>query len=67
MVAPGRPSPTTGTEIAFYSNAATLVANDNNGIWDIFMGEKIMQYLKEISLTADGKERNGGNESANKS
>ncbi len=55
-----------GNRIAFYSNAATLVANDNNGIWDIFLWEKNNAILKRISLTADGKERNQGNESANR-
>lgn len=55
-----------GNRIAFYSNAATLVANDNNGIWDIFLWEKNNALLKRISLTADGKERNQGNESANR-
>jgi Tol biopolymer transport system component len=55
-----------GNRIAFYSNAATLVANDNNGIWDIFLWEKNNAVLKRVSLTADGKERNQGNESANR-
>jgi hypothetical protein len=55
-----------GNRIAFYSHTATLVANDNNGIWDIFLWEKNTPLLKRVSLTADGKEREQGNESANR-
>jgi Tol biopolymer transport system component len=55
-----------GTRIAFYSNTATLVADDNNGIWDIFLWDKSNAKLKRVSLTADGKERSQGNESANR-
>ena len=55
-----------GNRIAFYSHTATLVPNDNNGLWDIFLWEKNIPTLKRISLTADGKERNQGTESANR-
>jgi len=55
-----------GNRIAFYSHTSTLVANDNNGLWDIFLWEKNIPILKRISLTADGKERNQGTESANR-
>jgi hypothetical protein len=55
-----------GNRIAFYSHTATLVPNDNNGLWDIFLWEKNVPGLKRISLTADGKERNQGTESANR-
>jgi len=55
-----------GNRIAFYSHTGTLVANDNNGFWDIFLWEKDAKNLKRISLTADGKERNQGTESANR-
>lgn len=55
-----------GTRIAFYSCTGTLVANDNNGFWDIFLWGKDDKNLKRISLTADGKERNQGTESANR-
>jgi hypothetical protein len=55
-----------GNRIAFYSHTSTLVANDNNGLWDIFLWEKNILNLKRISLTTDGKERNQGNESANR-
>jgi hypothetical protein len=55
-----------GSRIAFYSHTATLVPNDNNGIWDIFLWDKNTALLKRVSLTADGKEREQGNESANR-
>ena len=55
-----------GSRIAFYSSVATLVANDKNGIWDIFLWDKNEPLLKRVSLTADGKERNQGSESANR-
>lgn len=55
-----------GSRIAFYSHTATLVSDDNNGLWDIFLWEKNVSKLKRVSLTADGKERNQGNESANR-
>ncbi|MFA5330547.1 MAG: hypothetical protein WC384_22335 [Prolixibacteraceae bacterium] len=55
-----------GSRIAFYSHTGTLVANDNNGFWDIFLWEKDNPKLKRISLTADHKERNQGEESANR-
>jgi Tol biopolymer transport system component len=55
-----------GDRIAFYSHTATLVTDDNNGIWDIFLWDKSKPKLKRVSLTADHKERNQGNESANR-
>ncbi|PKP13915.1 MAG: hypothetical protein CVU08_02835 [Bacteroidetes bacterium HGW-Bacteroidetes-3] len=55
-----------GTRIAFYSHTATLVTDDNNGFWDIFLWEKNISKFKRVSLTADGKERNQGTESANR-
>ncbi len=55
-----------GSRVAFYSHTETLVPNDNNGLWDIFLWEKGVNALKRISLTSDHKERNQGNESANR-
>jgi hypothetical protein len=55
-----------GSRVAFYSHTETLVPNDNNGLWDIFLWEKNSKMLKRISLTSDHKERNQGNESANR-
>jgi WD40-like Beta Propeller Repeat len=55
-----------GNRIAFYSHTATLVVGDNNELWDIFLWEKNTPIFKRISLTADGKERNQGTESANR-
>ncbi|MFI5128506.1 MAG: hypothetical protein ACHQFX_00885 [Chitinophagales bacterium] len=55
-----------GKRIAFYSHTSTLVSNDKNGLWDIFLWEQNNPQLKRLSLTADGKERNQGIESANR-
>ena len=55
-----------GKRMAFYSQTSTLVSNDKNGLWDIFLWEQNNKQLKRISLTADGKERNQGEESVNR-
>ena len=55
-----------GKRVAFYSHTATLVTDDNNGLWDIFLWEKGVKTLKRISLTSDHKERNQGGESVNR-
>lgn len=55
-----------GKRMAFYSQTATLVSDDKNGLWDIFLWEEKNPQLKRISLTADGKERNQGEESVNR-
>lgn len=55
-----------GSRITFYSHTGTLVKNDNNGFWDIFLWEKNNPILKRVSLTSDHKERNQGEESANR-
>jgi hypothetical protein len=55
-----------GKRIAFYSHSSSLVTDDKNGLWDIFLWEQNNSQLKRISLTADGKERNQGIESANR-
>ena len=55
-----------GKRIAFYSQTSTLVSDDKNGLWDIFLWDQNNPHLKRISLTADGKERNQGEESVNR-
>ncbi len=55
-----------GKRIAFYSQSATLVSNDKNGLWDIFLWEQNNPQLQRISLTADKNERNQGEESVNR-
>ncbi len=55
-----------GGRISFCSASGTLVANDNNNLWDIFLWQKGQTGLKRISLTHDGKERNGGTEAASR-
>lgn len=55
-----------GSRITFCSPTGTLVANDNNNLWDIFLWQKGQSSLKRVSLTHDGKERNGGTESTSR-
>ncbi len=55
-----------GTKIAFYSFASTLVENDKNGLWDIFLYDSRNPKLKRLSLTASGGERDQGTESASR-
>jgi hypothetical protein len=55
-----------GSRISFCSPSGTLVANDNNNLWDIFLWQRGRGGLKRISMTYDGKEKNGGTESASR-
>jgi len=55
-----------GSRVSFCSPSNTLVANDNNNLWDIFLWEKGKKGLHRISLTHDGKERNQGDESGSR-
>lgn len=55
-----------GNKIAFCSSSGRLVANDKNGLWDIFIWENSSPVLKRISLTSTGGERNQGTESSSR-
>ncbi|MEJ8842474.1 hypothetical protein WG954_08765 [Lacibacter sp. H375] len=55
-----------GARISFCSPSGTLVTNDNNNLWDIFLWQRGQSGLKRISMTHDGKEKNGGTESASR-
>ena len=55
-----------GSKVAFYSFASTLVADDKNNLWDIFLFNSGNPKLKRLSLTASGAERNQGTESASR-
>jgi hypothetical protein len=59
-----------GYKIAFWSYAYTLVPNDNNNLWDIFLYERnsslVGQPLKRITMAYDGSERNQGDESSSR-
>ncbi|MEJ8820194.1 hypothetical protein [Lacibacter sp. H407] len=55
-----------GSRISFCSPSGTLVANDKNNLWDIFLWQRGQPGLKRISMTHDGKEKNGGTESASR-
>jgi Tol biopolymer transport system component len=55
-----------GSKVAFYSFASTLVADDKNGLWDIFLYSANNPKLKRLSLTSGGTERDQGTESASR-
>ncbi len=55
-----------GSKVAFYSFASTLVADDKNNLWDIFLYDSNNPKLKRLSLTSSGAERDQGTESASR-
>lgn len=59
-----------GYKLAFCSYAYTLVPDDKNNLWDIFLWERnsSMQALpmKRITMAYDGGERNQGDESSSR-
>ena len=54
-----------GERVSFCSASGTLVPGDQNDLWDIFLWQE-GKNLRRISMTHDGKERNGGSESASR-
>lgn len=56
-----------GSRIAFYSYASNLVANDTNGVWDIFVYDRnASPKIRRVSISSNGTERNQGTESASR-
>lgn len=59
-----------GYKVAFCSYAYTLVPNDNNNLWDIFLYERNSSLvglpLKRITMAWDGGERKQGDESSSR-
>jgi len=55
-----------GSKIAFCSFASTLVPDDKNGLWDIFLYDAANPRLKRLSVANDGSERNRGDDSASR-
>lgn len=56
-----------GSRIAFYSYNSTLVADDTNGVWDIFVYDRNANpKVKRVSISTGGAQRNQGNESASR-
>lgn len=43
-----------GRYVVFYSEASNLVANDSNGVGDIFVRDRLDQQTRRVSLTAQG-------------
>ena len=55
-----------GSKVAFYSFASTLVSDDKNDLWDIFLYDSQSPKLKRLSVTGSGAEREQGTESASR-
>ena len=55
-----------GSKVAFCSSASTLVADDKNGLWDIFVYDNSSPNLKRVSMGFGGAERLQGTESASR-
>ena len=55
-----------GSRVVFCSPTPTLVTNDTNNLWDIFLWEHGKQGLRRISMTQDGRERNQGDEAGSR-
>ena len=55
-----------GSKVAFYSFASTLVPDDKNNLWDIFLYDSGNPRLKRLSVTATGAEREQGTESSSR-
>jgi Tol biopolymer transport system component len=49
-----------GRMVAFISEASNLVANDNNGVADIFVYDRETGMTERVSVASDGAEANNG-------
>jgi len=48
-----------GRYVAFASLASNLVPNDLNGVWDVFLRDRVLGTTERISVRTDGVEGNG--------
>ncbi len=48
-----------GRFVTFYSDAANLVAGDNNGVTDVFVHDRLTGETSRVSMSWDGVEGNG--------
>lgn len=56
-----------GSRIAFWSYASTLVAVDNNGLWDIFLYDSNATTKTSLmSVASDGTQKNQGTDSVSR-
>ena len=51
-----------GRYVAFFSIAGTLVANDTNGTWDIFVHDRYTRRTVRASVGSDGTQANGASQ-----
>ena len=50
-----------GRFVAFSSGARTLVADDTNGVFDVFVRDRLARRTERVTVAADGGQSNGGN------
>ncbi len=48
-----------GRYVAFASLASNVVPDDTNGVWDVFIRDRVMQTTERISVRSDGAQGNG--------
>jgi hypothetical protein len=51
-----------GSVVTFYSDASNLVANDNNGVWDVFVHDRNTGLTERVSVDSTGVEGDGQSE-----
>jgi len=49
-----------GRLVAFSSGADNLVPEDGNGVFDVFVRDRLAQTTERVSVASDGSEANGG-------
>ncbi len=49
-----------GRYVAFHSNAANLVGGDTNGIWDVFVHDRLSGTTERVSVDSSGAQGNSG-------
>lgn len=50
-----------GRYVVFTSDSNNLVSNDNNGVWDVFLRDRVAGTTERVSLTNSGGEGNSWN------
>lgn len=48
-----------GRYVAFASLATNLVPDDTNGVWDVFLRDRVLRTTERISVRSDGAQGNG--------
>jgi hypothetical protein len=48
-----------GRHVAFGSEATNLVAGDSNGVWDVFVHDRLQRSTARVSVDSSGQQANG--------